>query len=29
MTGPTLTDLNFVEYNEGLHYYPFTVNLDG
>ena len=28
MTRPTLIDLNSDEYNEGLRYYPFIVNLD-
>ena len=25
---PTLIDLNYNEYNQGLRYYPFMVNLD-
>ena len=29
MTRSTLTDLNPYEYNQGLCYYPFTVNLNG
>ena len=28
MTRPTLIDLNPDENNQGLHYYPFMVNLD-
>ena len=28
MTRPILIDLNPDEYNQGLHYYPFMVNLD-
>ena len=28
MNGTTLTGLNPAEYNQGLHYYPFIVNLD-
>ena len=28
MTRPTLIDFNPDEYNQGLHYYPFMVNLD-
>ena len=28
MTRSTLIDLNDDEYNQGLHYYPFMVNLD-
>ena len=28
MSRYTLTDLNPNEYNQRLHYYPFTVNLD-
>ena len=28
MTKPTLNNLNPYEYNQGLYYYPFMVNLD-
>ena len=28
MTRPNLIDLNLDEYNQGLRYYPFIVNLD-
>ena len=28
MTRPTLIDLNSDKYTQGLHYYPFVVNLD-
>ena len=29
MTRSTFFDFNPDEYNQGLHYYPFMVNLDG
>ena len=28
MTKPSLNDLNAYEYNQGLYYYPYMVNLD-
>ena len=29
LTQPTLINLHFNEYTQGLHYYPFAINLDG